>query len=608
VRSALVLGVVFVMVTAFSAAADFTLVRTIPSPDTDLTGLDNADGVLFAVAMHETGESCMFLIDPSNGQVLDVECLTQEPPGCPGMPPRHISCAFKPWNSVGDDPLDPLCMDAYWVGDECGDLVIYNWTDTYGLVYAGHCKPEGIGQPAGLAYHHDYIYVLDRSNRVIFRVVDCSGSLSEPIEIPNSLGNPSALTFYGGSLFVSDAGTEMVYEINDLGGIIEVHRLSDLSPRILSGMTFVGDLLFVASDDDEILVYEFGSLGFEVPEGDGVTVEPLMDELEIGFPTVADSGSLYVHVSGMDPCPPPEGVRFLPDFYEINVTASFDYIAEVAILTEDPPPEGINPRLVRIFRRPSGACVPYMDVTIAPFEIVETPRDPRLARLSKRLSEDDEFSVFILGEDRRSPMDVISLKYDYLQDAIDAVGGVPVDPVNLMNALKGDAVAATRAHRYGRAASLVDRIAHVAMATPEIPHTYHPDDPGGNPGGRIVARAHTLSFSLRQLMSEQRLVGPRPGPAFAMAPMAPGVSLCPNPSNAGFEIGFTPQGTGPLSLKIYSVDGRVVRTLIEDETLRGYRTVTWDSRNDAGMAVGPGTYFALLSQGGHSSVAKLILR
>jgi hypothetical protein len=608
VRTQLVLGVVFVLVTAFAAAADFTLVRTIPSPGTHVTGLDNADGVLFGVIGYDTGESCLLRIDPANGDVLDVECLSQAPPGCCETPPHYVSCAFLPWNSLAQGPGDPLCLDTYYVGDACGDIIRYNWTDTYGLVYTGHCQPQGMGEPSGLTVLDDFVYVLDRTNGCIFKLNVCFDAPFHLCYLPDDIANPSALAVYGGNFFVADAGTDLVYEIDPDCGLVGVHSLQSFAPRTLAGMAFIGDELFVASDDDDILVYRFGSPGWEVPEGDSVVVVPLPDELEITFPSVAGAGSLFVNVSQVDPCPAPPGVRFLPSFYEIMTTASFNYVAQVAILAQDPFPEDVNPRLVRIFRRPSGDCMPYMDVTVAPFEIVENLRDPRLARLSKRLSEDDEFSVFILGEDKRPPMDVINLKYNYLQEAIDALGGVPVDPVSLMNALKAQAMTATSAHRFARAAALVDQIADVAMATPEIPHTYDPDDPGANLGGAIVARAHTLSFSLRQLMEERMLVGPGPGPALAMARPVSGLKISPNPSASSFAISFAPETSAPVSLKVYSVDGRVVCTLLDNAGPGGYRTLTWDSRNDAGLPVAAGTYFAVLTQGDHAIVEKLILR
>lgn len=604
-RARLILGLAFVFALAFSASADFTLVRTIPTPagSNELTGLSDANGNLFAVAKNGPDGSCMYLIDPETGAVLRQACLEGDPPGYPGMPLQFVSCAFNPW---GQSEEQILGFDAYWVGDATGVLIRYKWTDTYGPAHAGHCDLEGLGSPVGLVCVDDLVRILDQGTAAIYELKVCFGQPPDPVYLPGAITDPSALCYNGGNWFVSDAAVGKVYELDGLGGLVEVHQLGSFSPRVLSGMTFIGDFLFVASDDDEILVYQFGSPGWEIPEGDSVVVEPIPDELEVGFPAVADSGSLYVHVSEDDPCPAPEGVRFLPDFYEIVVTASFDYVAEVAILTEDPMPEGINPRLVRIFRRPSGDCMPYMDVTVAPFEIVETLRDPRLARLSKRVSEDDEFSVFILGEDMRHPMDVVALKFMYLEEALDAVGGLPVDPMNLMYALLADAGAATGAHMYGRAARLVDQIADVAIATPEIPHTYDPDDPGSNLGGRIVARAHTLSFSLRQLAREERLA--TQGPMLGMAWAGGSLTLSPNPSSSGFHIGFAAAGTAPVSLRVYSVSGQLVRTLLDNARFGGYRTVNWDSRNDGGVPVGVGTYFAVLSQGERTIVEKLVVR
>jgi len=606
-KKQLAMGVVLLLVFAFSASADFMLVRTIPAPEgsLDLTGLSDAGGYLFAVADYGPDGSCMYIVDPQDGDVIRSEWITSEPPGCPEVMPSYVSCAFQPWNSLAQDPL---CMDAYWVGDACGDLIKYNWTDTYGLVYAGHCKPQGMGEPAGLTMLDDFVYVLDRTAGCVFKLSVCFDAPPDPCYLPGNVANPSALTVHGGNFFVSDAGTDLVYEINPDCGLVGVHRLEDFAPRTLAGMAFIGDRLFVASDCNEILVYKFGSRGFEVPEGDSVVVVPLPNELEIVFPTVSDSGSLYVHVAQVDPCPPPDGVRFLPSFYEVMTTASFEYVVRVAVMVEEPMPEGVNPRRVRIFRRPSGECTPYMDVTVAPFEILETERGRTFARISKRLSEDDEFSVFILGEDMRHPMDVVNLKYTYLEEAIDAVGGFPIDPINLMNALLAEARAATAARRYERAARLVDRIAEVAMAAPEIPHTYDPDNPGSNLAGKIVARAHTLSFSLRQLVEERLLVGPPGLKILGAAKGDGGLALSPNPSASGFSMRFSPEGSAPVSLKIYAVDGRLVRTLLEGVAPESQMTATWDGRNDAGTAVAVGTYFAVMSQGAQTSVEKLILR
>jgi hypothetical protein len=606
-KSKVMLGVVFLLLVGHSAFADFHLVGSIPTPDetTSLSGLAAADGLLFAVADYGPDGSCLYVIDPDNGDVIREAWVSASPPGCPGEMPSYVSCAFE---QAGPVLEDPLCLDTYWVGDGCGDIIKYNWTAGSGLIYAGHCRPCGLGEPTGLTFYDGYPYVLDRTNRIVFKLTGCYQVPSQVCELPGAVSDPAALTMREGDYFVADRMSGLVHEINGECGPVEIHSLEGFGSRSLAGMTFLDDRLFVASDDDEILIYEFGGAGWEVPEGDSVIVEPLPEELEITFPTVVGAGSLFVKVNPTDSCPAPEGVMFLPSFYEILTTASFDYVAEVAIFTEDPMAEGIDPDLVRIFRRPSGDCTPYMDVTVAPFQIVETLRDPRLSRLIQRLSEDDEFSVFILGEDRRRPLDVIDLKYNYLQEAIDALAGVPVDPYNLMNALLAEALQASTRHNYVRAATLVDRVADVAMATPEIPHTFDPNEPGTNLAGRIMVRAHTLSFSLRLLIEKRVMPLSQGASKLDVNRVIPTLTLSTNPSSSTFEIGLMPGNDEPVTLKIYSVEGRVVRTLADGMAGRGGRTLTWDGLNDDGLRVASGTYFAVLVQGERTATAKLILR
>jgi hypothetical protein len=405
---------------------------------------------------------------------------------------------------------------------------------------------------------------------------------------------------------------DVLYEIGEGGAVIDIHELEGFHPlntRALTGLAFIGDELFVASDDDEILVYQFASFGVEVPEGDSIVVEPIPDELEVGFPTVVDSGSLYVHVSGIDTCPPPEGVVFLPDFYEIVTTASFEYAAQIAMMTDEPLPPGIDPRKVRIFARPSGDCRPYMDITTAPIEFFDGEGERTFRVRTRTLSEDDEFSVFILGEDHRNPLDVIAMKFMYLEEAIDAVECYPPDPCEEMLELLARARMAFGRHRYARAAMFVDMIAEVALATPEIPHLYDPDMPGGNLGGRIVARAHTLSFSIRLLVRPEQVADGPLGPMLeSSARLAENLVLSPNPSTSGFTMWLAPRGTEEVSLRIFSVKGELVRTLINNEHLAGSRTVIWDGTNADGLPVAAGTYFVVYTEGEQAITKKLILQ
>ena len=62
-----------------------------------------------------------------------------------------------------------------------------------------------------------------------------------------------------------------------------------------------------------------------------------------------------------------------------------------------------------------------------------------------------------------------------------------------------------------------------------------------------------------------------------------------------------------ISLCVYDVDGRLVRTLLSGHQEAGERTVTWDGDDDRGGRVASGLYFCLLRSGDHSIVRKMTL-
>jgi Ca-activated chloride channel family protein len=53
----------------------------------------------------------------------------------------------------------------------------------------------------------------------------------------------------------------------------------------------------------------------------------------------------------------------------------------------------------------------------------------------------------------------------------------------------------------------------------------------------------------------------------------------------------------PVSIRIYDVKGRLVKTLLNDLTMGGNFLVKWDRSDDAGRKVASGTYFAVLEAG-----------
>ncbi len=85
----------------------------------------------------------------------------------------------------------------------------------------------------------------------------------------------------------------------------------------------------------------------------------------------------------------------------------------------------------------------------------------------------------------------------------------------------------------------------------------------------------------------------------------------PNPAGSSARIPFTlPPGAAggePVSLAVYGLDGRRVRTLVDGIMDPGLHEAIWDARDDAGRAAPTGIYFCRLAWRGHSLERKLAL-
>ena len=72
----------------------------------------------------------------------------------------------------------------------------------------------------------------------------------------------------------------------------------------------------------------------------------------------------------------------------------------------------------------------------------------------------------------------------------------------------------------------------------------------------------------------------------------------PNPFNPRTQIVFTLAQTGPMSLEIFDLAGRRVRTLLDESRAAGTHVTTWDGKSDDGVAMPSGSYFYRLSSDG----------
>ena len=81
----------------------------------------------------------------------------------------------------------------------------------------------------------------------------------------------------------------------------------------------------------------------------------------------------------------------------------------------------------------------------------------------------------------------------------------------------------------------------------------------------------------------------------------------PNPFSPETRIAYELPHGGRTELRIYSVNGRLVRTLLEGERPSGRHSVVWDGLDESGRAVSSGVYFYALTAPGVDESRKMLL-
>lgn len=81
----------------------------------------------------------------------------------------------------------------------------------------------------------------------------------------------------------------------------------------------------------------------------------------------------------------------------------------------------------------------------------------------------------------------------------------------------------------------------------------------------------------------------------------------PNPFSPETRIAFELPQDGPVALRIYSVAGRLVRTLLDEQRHSGSHFELWDGRDESGRAVSSGVYFYELVASGVDEKRRMLL-
>jgi hypothetical protein len=144
---------------------------------------------------------------------------------------------------------------------------------------------------------------------------------------------------------------------------------------------------------------------------------------------------------------------------------------------------------------------------------------------------------------------------------------------------------------------------------------------GGKPpitrSGEVVQfrfRARTAlaepRFTFSRLKANDLDVEMADGRPVSRAPERYALTSTPNPFNPSTRIRFAiPDNAGAVrvSLRVYDIGGRVVRTLVQDTRGPGFHEVDWDGTDDRGNGVGTGIYFLQIRAGTWSDTRKLVL-
>jgi len=84
-------------------------------------------------------------------------------------------------------------------------------------------------------------------------------------------------------------------------------------------------------------------------------------------------------------------------------------------------------------------------------------------------------------------------------------------------------------------------------------------------------------------------------------------AAAPNPFKPETNISYTLRDSGPVSIRIYSVNGQLVRTLREDTATPGAYEVRWNGKDDGGRTAPSGIYFVSIKQGSESSQTRIVM-
>jgi hypothetical protein len=114
----------------------------------------------------------------------------------------------------------------------------------------------------------------------------------------------------------------------------------------------------------------------------------------------------------------------------------------------------------------------------------------------------------------------------------------------------------------------------------------------GDPG-LVIAEIDARNSKNEQVTLDGRVIGDTPSSEVVIrrSALRPNV---PNPFNPRTTVYFDLAQAGRVSVRVYSVSGRLVRTLVSEDMSAGNHAVVWDGIDDTGRSVASGAYLVQL--------------
>jgi hypothetical protein len=90
-------------------------------------------------------------------------------------------------------------------------------------------------------------------------------------------------------------------------------------------------------------------------------------------------------------------------------------------------------------------------------------------------------------------------------------------------------------------------------------------------------------------------------------PEASALRAHPNPFNPSTTISYSIPAAGRVTLAIFDIRGRPIRTLVNESRPAGEHAAFWDARAGSGQRVASGVYFVRLESNGGILTRKIVL-